>query len=175
MKKQNYAALALGLAFSIPAFANVAGSPATSQPTVANPPSNSASPGAMDSPTVNNDVNRPSGGAITTPTPSDTADTMNSPSLNAPNTSSIGNPESTVGGATPSRDTIKDAQRALSANGFSVTSDGVAGPRTQSAIRQFQAKNGLPQTGQLDTATMSALNVSGDESRDSAADEPSEF
>jgi peptidoglycan hydrolase-like protein with peptidoglycan-binding domain len=58
-----------------------------------------------------------------------------------------------------SQQQILDAQRALSANGFPVATDGIAGPSTQSAVRQFQAKHNLPQTGVLDPNTVNQLNA----------------
>ncbi len=184
MKKQNYTALAFGLLFSASAFAEAT----TAQPTgTAMPPSNTTTPGAMDDSPRPNDVNPNTGGALTmdpaydshsatgatgtmgtgSSVPSDTADTTHSPSFHPPM-------ENAMGGAMPSRTTVKDAQRALSANGHSLNVDGIAGPKTQSALREFQSKNGLPQTGQLDSATMNALNISG-ESSDTATDEPTEF
>src|SRR5262245_37609269 len=57
--------------------------------------------------------------------------------------------------------TVRDAQQALQAKGYDVgESDGVMGPRTQSAIRDFQQQQGLPVSGRLDRATRSALNLS---------------
>ena len=38
--------------------------------------------------------------------------------------------------------------------------DGRIGPRTTSALREFQQQNGLPASGRLDQATLSALHVS---------------
>ena len=61
-------------------------------------------------------------------------------------------------GASLSHSQVLDAQRALSANGFSVTQDGIAGPLTASAVRRFQAARGLPQTGELDNQTVRRLN-----------------
>jgi len=37
--------------------------------------------------------------------------------------------------------------------------DGIMGPRTRQALRAFQSKNGLKQTGTLDTATREKLNI----------------
>lgn len=54
------------------------------------------------------------------------------------------------------------AQRALSANGYNPgPADGVMGPRTEAAVRQFQQEEGLKETGRLDGDTMARL-----ESRD---------
>ncbi|MBV8632631.1 MAG: DUF3380 domain-containing protein [Silvibacterium sp.] len=53
---------------------------------------------------------------------------------------------------------VRAAQFYLTLRGFSPDGiDGVLGPRTIAAIRDFQAGAGLPQTGQLDSQTMNAL------------------
>ena len=36
--------------------------------------------------------------------------------------------------------------------------DGVLGPQTKQALKEFQEKNGLQQTGSLDRRTLTALN-----------------
>ncbi|MBV5266777.1 peptidoglycan-binding protein [Pinisolibacter aquiterrae] len=55
-------------------------------------------------------------------------------------------------------DIVRQAQSLLKAKGFYVgTIDGDAGPSTKSAIRSFQKKAGLPQTGEIDPALMRAL------------------
>jgi hypothetical protein len=60
-------------------------------------------------------------------------------------------------GSLPNLD-IRAAQLYLTVKGFSPDGiDGVLGPRTKAAIQAFQASMGLPQTGQLDRQTMSAL------------------
>lgn len=61
-------------------------------------------------------------------------------------------------GASLSHQQVMDAQRALSANGLNVTQDGIAGAQTSAAVRRFQAQQGLPQTGDLDSQTLRALN-----------------
>lgn len=56
--------------------------------------------------------------------------------------------------------TVRDAQAALNAQGYSAgAKDGLAGPNTHAAIRKFQADKGLQQTGMLDSATKSALGL----------------
>jgi len=55
---------------------------------------------------------------------------------------------------------VRSAQQALKDKGFDVgTVDGQMGPNTENALRQFQQKQGLPQTGNLDEQTLSALGV----------------
>jgi photosystem II stability/assembly factor-like uncharacterized protein len=59
-------------------------------------------------------------------------------------------------------DTVKRAQEALNAAGYDVgTPDGAAGTRTVSAIRGFQAEKGIPVSGKLDDATLTALGLGG--------------
>ena len=55
---------------------------------------------------------------------------------------------------------VTNAQNALNSQGYNAGSaDGRMGPTTRSAIMKFQADHNLPQTGTLDSATMSALNA----------------
>jgi photosystem II stability/assembly factor-like uncharacterized protein len=59
-------------------------------------------------------------------------------------------------------DMVKRAQAALNAAGYDVgTPDGAAGTRTIAAVRQFQADKGIPVSGKLDDATLSALGLGG--------------
>jgi hypothetical protein len=58
--------------------------------------------------------------------------------------------------------TVRKAQAALNDKGYDAgTVDGRWGPSTQSAVRRFQAKNGLAESGTLDSSTLSALGVGG--------------
>jgi lipoprotein-anchoring transpeptidase ErfK/SrfK len=63
-------------------------------------------------------------------------------------------------GAVPlSRDQVVAAQIALARHGFSCGSiDGVAGSQTRAAVRGFQRKAGLPETGVLDLPTLARLS-----------------
>jgi hypothetical protein len=55
-------------------------------------------------------------------------------------------------------DVVRQAQSALQDAGFEPGRiDGVMGPKTESALRQFQAAQGLPQTGRLDATTQKQL------------------
>jgi pentapeptide MXKDX repeat protein len=55
---------------------------------------------------------------------------------------------------------IKAAQQALKDKGADPGAiDGVMGPKTQAAVRDFQSKEGLKATGRLDPETMSKLGV----------------
>jgi len=55
---------------------------------------------------------------------------------------------------------IRQAQRQLQEAGFGPGSlDGVMGQQTRIALQQYQAKRGLPKTGELDEATRKALGI----------------
>ena len=54
---------------------------------------------------------------------------------------------------------VRQAQIALNGHGYNLTVDGVKGPATENALRDFQAKEGLAQTGTLDGETMARLGV----------------
>ncbi|HTI83342.1 MAG TPA: peptidoglycan-binding domain-containing protein [Acetobacteraceae bacterium] len=59
-------------------------------------------------------------------------------------------------------DTIRQVQQALlQQNMYRGQVDGVWGPQTQSAVRQYQQKNNLNASGQLDQQTLGSLNVGG--------------
>ncbi len=72
-------------------------------------------------------------------------------------------PHESPSAVTPSESTrdqelIRQAQIALRDAGFEPGSiDGVMGPKTETALLQFQAAQGLPQTGRLDTTTKKQL------------------
>lgn len=56
---------------------------------------------------------------------------------------------------------VRSAQQSLSDRGYNVGPvDGQWGPTTEGAVRQFQQAANLPQTGNLDRPTLSALGVS---------------
>jgi hypothetical protein len=66
--------------------------------------------------------------------------------------------EAVPGAAVPERNLVRDAQIALRDAGFEPGRiDGVMGPKTQAALREFQASYGLPQTGRLDSTTQERL------------------
>lgn len=53
---------------------------------------------------------------------------------------------------------VREAQRALNALGFDAgTADGVLGPRTRSAITDYQARSGLAETGELTAPLLQQL------------------
>lgn len=53
---------------------------------------------------------------------------------------------------------VANVQRLLNSVGYRLTVDGIQGAHTTNAIADFQARNGLDATGQLDSNTLSALN-----------------
>jgi peptidoglycan hydrolase-like protein with peptidoglycan-binding domain len=65
------------------------------------------------------------------------------------------------------------AQEALKTQGFDPGPiDGLMGPRTRTALMDYQRKNDLPSTGMLDEATMAKLNVRTSRSNDVPAASP---
>jgi len=57
---------------------------------------------------------------------------------------------------------VRTAQQALRDQGYNPGPiDGVMGPRTSAAVRDYQTKEGLTASGQLDDATMDKLGVRG--------------
>ena len=74
------------------------------------------------------------------------------------------------------QNTIKQAQEKLSSKGHDVQADGVLGPQTQAALKEFQEKEGIQASGRLDQETLAALGVeeasSGAGSTSSPSSEP---
>ena len=58
-----------------------------------------------------------------------------------------------------SRETVRAAQILLAGFGFPLDMDGVVGPETRKAIKEFQRRRKLPRTGELDAATLKALVI----------------
>lgn len=54
---------------------------------------------------------------------------------------------------------VRDLQQSLKAQGHDIEVDGVWGPNTQAALRQFQQQQGLQATGQPNDETLAALGV----------------
>lgn len=55
--------------------------------------------------------------------------------------------------------TIENAQSSLKSEGYTVSVDGVWGPQTAAALREFQQERGLSATGELNTETLAALEI----------------
>jgi hypothetical protein len=54
---------------------------------------------------------------------------------------------------------VQSVQRALNDLGYRVTVDGVWGPQSREALRDFQYNNGLEATGRIDRATLDRLGL----------------
>lgn len=54
---------------------------------------------------------------------------------------------------------VSDLQKMLVRKGWSIATDGAFGPKTEQAVREFQQKNGLKLSGQIDTDTLNKLMV----------------
>ena len=58
------------------------------------------------------------------------------------------------------RSFVRSVQQALIEDGYNAGPiDGIVGPRTSGALREFQDANGLPATGRIDSATVAALGI----------------
>lgn len=67
---------------------------------------------------------------------------------------------SSQAGMTTNADEVKQAQQKLKDDGdYKGAVDGKAGPQTMAAIKEFQQKNGLSQTGKLDQQTADKLGL----------------
>lgn len=72
-----------------------------------------------------------------------------------------------------SSETVRQLQQALQSKGHNVGEiDGVMGPRTQQALRDYQQSQGLSVTGRADQRTMSSLGLTGGRSTGSSMREP---
>ncbi|HYD30337.1 MAG TPA: peptidoglycan-binding domain-containing protein [Azospirillaceae bacterium] len=61
---------------------------------------------------------------------------------------------------TQNQQVVRDIQQALNNQGFDAGDvDGMWGPRTQAALRNFEQSKGMQADGQLDQETMAALGV----------------
>lgn len=54
---------------------------------------------------------------------------------------------------------VADLQNLLNIKGAKITADGVFGPKTEQAVKDFQLKYGFPMTGSIDTDTLNKLMV----------------
>jgi peptidoglycan hydrolase-like protein with peptidoglycan-binding domain len=58
-----------------------------------------------------------------------------------------------------SKQEVKSVQEALNKDGYNLQEDGILGKNTHNAIKNYQKKNQLKETGRLDAETMSKLNL----------------
>lgn len=73
------------------------------------------------------------------------------------NVNATANTETTA--QAPDAATVESVQASLKSEGHNVSVDGVWGPKTMAAVRDFQQSNGIPATGRLDNQTLAALAV----------------
>ena len=109
--------------------------------------------------------------AATNSTPTNSAPMQPSTSAQAPATNGTMNNGAASNGSSMdqaqmnpsnmSQQKVKSIQEALKNDGQNVNTDGVWGPQTETALKNFQQQSGLPATGQPDQATLSKLNVQG--------------
>ena len=76
-----------------------------------------------------------------------------------PPTATPASPQAKEHHAMMSREHVKAIQTALNGMGEKVAVDGLWGPKTGSALRDFQQKHGLKATGGADAATLQQLKV----------------
>ncbi len=90
------------------------------------------------------------------PSGTSTAPTSSSSQAAAPQSSNA--PSQT--GMNLNADEVKQAQQKLKDDGdYKGAIDGKIGPRTEAAVKEFQQKNGLQQTGMLDAQTTDKLGL----------------
>jgi peptidoglycan hydrolase-like protein with peptidoglycan-binding domain len=76
------------------------------------------------------------------------------------NRSSSSNQSSSTAAPGSNRAQIEQVQRDLASRGlYHGAIDGMSGPETMAALRQFQQQQGLPASGQLDDSTRQALGI----------------
>lgn len=54
---------------------------------------------------------------------------------------------------------VREIQQQLQSQGYNVQPDGIFGPNTRQALRQFQQDQGIQASGRVDTNTLAALGV----------------
>jgi N-acetylmuramoyl-L-alanine amidase len=92
-------------------------------------------------------------GSPTQPPGAASRDRADDPTMRGSRDRSMGSPQYGAG-------TVREVQQALQNKGHDVGAiDGVMGPRTESALRDFQQKQGLTRSGRIDAQTLSALEV----------------
>jgi hypothetical protein len=136
-------------------------SPPAVQPRIPTATTFQPSPRPATAPTLD-DLERRAGGTL--PTTMEAWGTQPAP---GPTTASL------AGGASRRIDTVTDLQRALKSAGFDPGPiDGRMGPRTDYAIRRFQAANGLQVDGAAGPRTLRALGANADDDGPAAPTTP---
>ena len=116
------------------------------------------------------------GFAQTAPAPAPVKPVMPAPATSAPAAPATAAPSATAGSAAAGSaaapahhaasasartERVMKLQNALNANGASITADGKMGPKTKSALMDFQKAKGLKVTGKVDKETLAALKPAG--------------
>jgi len=141
-----------------------AGVPAASPATDATKPAADTKSDTMKSPDTKTKASDKKDGAKATD-PAKAADTKSSDTMKS---GDMKYGDAKKSGATKSgkmarggnRENVRAAQQALKDKGMDPGAvDGMMGPKTQAALRDYQKKEGLKETGRLDAETMSKLGV----------------
>ena len=112
------------------------------------------------------DASSPSSSSPSTSSPSTSSPSTSSPSATSPSTSpgaadksdTMKSSRATKGGG--NQEQVRAAQQALKDKGNDPGPiDGVLGAKTQAALRDFQKKEGLKESGRLDAQTLAKLGV----------------
>ncbi len=69
-------------------------------------------------------------------------------------------PSGNSGGADPESDAVARIQSALNEAGFDLVADGIMGPNTEAALREFQRRRNLAPSGRPDAETLHELGIS---------------
>jgi peptidoglycan hydrolase-like protein with peptidoglycan-binding domain len=113
-----------------------------------------------------NTQQRPAAGTYQAPSASGTQQQMSGQNQNMNGSASGANTNAAMSGPsgssmadTKSPEEVQKVQTALNQKGERVKVDGIWGPQTEQALRDFQRRNGLQASGQLDDQTLRKLNV----------------
>ncbi len=112
--------------------------------------------GAGSSPSGSEKAAEPSGGSRGTSGTGSSSDVQ----TQRDRSGSMGSSRRASGSGHMSKDKVKEVQAALKSKGMDPgPEDGVMGPKTQAALREFQKSNSLQATGRIDEKTASALGI----------------
>jgi len=67
--------------------------------------------------------------------------------------------QAAAGASQHDADKLRKVQKQLSEKGHNVTTDGVWGPQTEQALKEFQQAQGMQATGELNQQTLAALGI----------------
>lgn len=101
----------------------------------------------------------PAGKTTTATSPAGKTATATTPAGKTTNATTPAAGKTTAATTKWTKEQITAIQTALAKHGEKVKTDGVMDTTTKTALQNFQTKNGLPKTGEPDTATLSKLGV----------------